>query len=151
MSIPQDQLNTQPRHDDAYQFRNSEEDIQAFIKKNPNDNDFLLDADELQVQADLGIRKASKLKELDQYLHGQNMLINYKKMVCMRSCYSDLEKPTKEIMPCVQGCQRSEKRFNTFVSKLFGRIESLRQQFADLSKLYARCSECQVHSGNQVL
>jgi hypothetical protein len=122
MALPQDQMNSQPRFDTAYEYKNKEEDIETFMKQNKLDKDPLLDLDEAKVQADLSMRKANKMKELDQYLHDQNILIHHKKLLCMRSCYSDLDKPTKQIMPCVQSCQRSETRFNTFVTKLFGRL-----------------------------
>ena len=68
-----------PHEQISYEFKFPQEKIDEWLEKSNLLNDQLLDRQELEVQADLSLRKEDKLRSLDALLHKHNVLINYKR------------------------------------------------------------------------
>lgn len=98
----------------------SQEELDRFIEQNGlRAETSILDEDEAYIQADLMLQKAEKTRDMENFLHRHNMLINHKKYRCALGCYTDTAGLTADIRSCVDRCQKGEGRFNAFVSRLF--------------------------------
>lgn len=104
----------------VYKMHYSEEIVEEYLAKNPNP-DTMLDPEEQKIEADLTMYREEKEKDIHDFLHRQNILINYKRNMCALKCHSNPDEDTSTIRECTKKCDRGEHRFNEFSKKAFGR------------------------------
>ena len=117
---PRDPSRNRVSPEQPYQMTRTPEELERFIEENGlRAETSILDEDEAYIQADLMMQRTDKTRDMESFLHSQNMLINHKKYRCALACYADPDSRSADIRHCVDRCQKGEDRFNAFVSRVF--------------------------------